>query len=77
MAGCDVRSSDSVQPVHSWNWSQMTEGLAPRTAASTKRSAASGPRPTAAAASVQIRTKSRRDTDERLSIIAPSPSSRD
>ena len=38
IAGCEVRSSDSVQPVHSWNCSQMTEGLRPRSAASTKRS---------------------------------------
>ena len=73
IAGCDVRSSDSVQPVHSWNWSQITDGRRPRSAASTKRSAASGPRPTAAAAIVQMRTKSRRDTVERLWVIIAIP----
>src|SRR6188508_1422780 len=60
--GCEVRSSDSVHPVHSWNWSQMTDGFAPLSAALTKSSAASGPRPMAAAAIEQKRTKSRRET---------------
>ena len=60
--GCEVRSSDSVQPVHSWNCSQMTDGFAPLSAALTKSSAASGPRPMAAAAIEQKRTKSRRET---------------
>ena len=61
--GPQLTFSDSVQPVHSWNWSQITDGLRPRSAASTKRAAASGPSPIAAAAIVQRRTKSRRETD--------------
>ena len=28
-AGCEVRSSDSVHPVHSWKCSQITEGFTP------------------------------------------------
>src|SRR5690349_17022292 len=61
MAGWEVRRSDSVHPVHSWNCSQITEGLRPRKAASTKRSATMGERPTDAAAIVHRRTNSRLD----------------
>src|ERR1051326_4102101 len=58
--GCEVRSSDSVQPVHSWKWSQTTDGLSPLPAASTIFAAVVDDRPTAAAAIVQTFTKSRR-----------------
>ena len=40
MAGWEVRRSDSVQPVHSWKCSQITDGLRPAAAASAIRAAA-------------------------------------
>jgi hypothetical protein len=46
--------------VHSWKESQMTDGLRPAATASAIRVAAEPGRPTAAAARVQIRMKSRR-----------------
>ena len=62
MPGCDVRSSDSVQPVHSWKCSQTTEGFSPCAAASTICDTVAADRPTAAPAIVQTLTKSRRET---------------
>ena len=62
MSGCEVRSSDSVHPVHSWKWSQITEGLTPAAAASATRAAAAALRPTAAAAMVTALTKLRRSS---------------
>src|SRR5215471_6140165 len=60
MPGCDVRRSDSVQPVHSWKCSHTTDGFSPLLAAATISAALVEDRPTAAAAIVQTLTKSRR-----------------
>ena len=60
MPGCDVRSSDSVQPVHSWKCSQITDGFTPLTAASTTLPAAAPVSPTAAAAAETMRTTNTR-----------------
>ena len=68
MPGWDVRSSDSVHPVHSWKCSQTTEGLSPFAAASTIWETVVADMPTAAPANVQIRTKSRRETIGALSL---------
>src|SRR5574342_1346389 len=61
-SGCVVRRSDSVQPVHSWKWSQITDGFFPAATFSAIFSAAEAGRPTAAAAAVQTLRKSRRET---------------
>jgi len=71
-SGWPVRSSDSVHPVHSWNWSQITEGFLFWTAAAICSAAEAG-RPTAAAARLHTLRKSRRETElswvgDRLSI---------
>src|SRR5512139_3231992 len=63
-SGWLVRRSDSVHPVHSWKWSQMTEGFLPFAMSSAIASPAHAGRPTAAAAVVQIFRKSRRDGEE-------------
>ena len=55
-----MRSSDSVQPVHSWKCSQITDGFTPAAAASAIFAAALDPRPTAAAAIVTTFMKLRR-----------------
>ena len=56
-----MRSSDSVQPVHSWKWSQMTEGFFPFATFSAIFSPAQAGRPTAPAAMEQTLMKSRRE----------------
>src|SRR5512147_2816172 len=66
--GAEVRRSDSVQPVHSWAWSHMTEGLAPAAAAAAILGTNAAGRPTAAAASVIVFRNSLR--------LTPSASSR-
>ncbi len=63
-SGALARSSDSVQPVHSWKWSQMTEGFFPLVTFSAIFSPAQAGSPTAAAAAVQTFTKSRRESAE-------------
>src|SRR3990170_2014609 len=59
-AGALVRSKDSVQPVHSWKCSQMTDGLTPAAAFSAQALDVHDGNPTALAASVQTFRKSRR-----------------
>ena len=51
-----------LQQVHSWKWSQITDGLRPAAAASAILTPAATGRPTAAAAIVQTFKKSRRST---------------
>jgi hypothetical protein len=60
-SGWLVRSSDSVQPVHSWKCSQMTDGFFLPTFSAIFSPAHAG-KPTAAAAVVQTLMKSRRET---------------
>src|SRR5512144_823425 len=59
-SGWLVLRSDSVQPVHSWKWSQTTEGFFPFATFSAIFSPAHAGRPTAAAAALHTFTKSRR-----------------
>src|SRR5512133_3179932 len=61
-SGWLVRSSDSVQPVHSWKWSQTTDGFCPFATFSAIFSPAHAGSPTAAAAAEQTFTKSRRES---------------
>ena len=49
-----------MQPVHSWKCSQMTDGFSPLAAASAHLTPTDAGRPTATAAMVQTRRKSRR-----------------
>jgi hypothetical protein len=53
---------DSVQPVHSWNGSQITDGRRACSSAAATRGASAGDIPIAAAVVAQNRRKSRRAT---------------